>query len=89
MKTNHGGRRKGAGRKSTGRSNRKTLFLSDASIEILSQVPNASEFTDSAISSYFGSRNKVFQDELRVAEAAINHTAEQELKRISEFLQNI
>jgi hypothetical protein len=67
MKENHGGYRKGSGRKPTGRSNRKTLFLSDEAIEILGKVKHASEFVDSAIVFYFGSGDGLALEELKVA----------------------
>jgi hypothetical protein len=59
MIPNHGGKRRGAGRKSTGRGNRKTLFLSDASMKALERYENASEFADKAILLAFGGRDKL------------------------------
>ena len=85
MKTSRGGRRIGSGRKPTGRSNRKTLFLSDAAIEILEGVENASVFVDQAILSHSSSR-KSLQIEIELAEREIHRTAEEEINRISETL---
>lgn len=77
------------GRPSTGRSNRKTLFLSDESIELLSRVTNPSELVDQAIREYLIPRRKLVSDEIKAAEVAIIRIAEQEINRISESLKNV
>jgi hypothetical protein len=89
--------KKRPGRPSTGRSNRKTLFLSDESIELLSRVKNPSELVDHIIREYFSPSRILFHDEIKAAEVAIiqiaekeiNRIAKQEINRISESLKNV
>lgn len=59
MNSTHGGQREGAGRKPTGRSNRKTLFLSDTTINILQRSKNPSELVDQAIVLAYGGTDKL------------------------------
>lgn len=52
-------KKKSVGRPPTGRRNRKTLFLSDSSMEILNNAKNPSELADRAILSAYGFTNKI------------------------------
>ena len=59
MKNNkHGGKRPGAGRKSTGRSERKTLFLSPTCVNYINQFDNPSEFVEQVLRNWI-SNNKI------------------------------
>jgi hypothetical protein len=60
MKNFHGGRRDGAGRKSTGRTERKTYFLSPEIVKILSKFSNPSIMLEHAVRTCLTNAHKFY-----------------------------